>query len=75
MDIVYTKDASSGRIHKRIRVDNRLVPYGGEEDNLDDAGAYSEIPEAEAFAAPAADKCDRCFPVEAGTPDTEPDLG
>ena len=66
-EAVLTRDTSSGRIHKRLlTVDGRLIPYGGEPDNLDDAGAYSVLtPDEGARAlelAEPGDLCGRCFP-------------
>jgi hypothetical protein len=58
-DVVFTKDLSSGRVHKRIRLAGRLVPYGGEQDNQDDAGEYIVIPEVD--GVPLEDRCRRCF--------------
>lgn len=35
-EIVLTRDLSSGKVHKRLLTeDGRLIPYGGEQDNLD----------------------------------------
>lgn len=59
VETVYTRDRSSGRIHIRTKVNGELQAF--EADNLDDAGAFDEIPEAEALAADA-DQCERCFP-------------
>lgn len=62
MDTVLTRDISSGRIHRRLLVNDRLVPYGGESDNLDDAGKY-EVINAEDLANAEPDQlCLRCFP-------------
>ena len=65
-EAILTRDSSSGRIHRRILVeDGRLIPYGGEQDNLDDAGSY-EIVTAEALEkAEPGELCERCFPVDA----------
>ncbi len=67
---VLTRDTSSGRIHKRLLLlDGRLIPYGGEPDNLDDAGAYSVLTAEEGSQAielaESGDLCERCFPDEA----------
>ncbi len=64
---VLTRDTSSGRIHRRVLlVDGRLIPFGGEPDNLDDAGAYSVLTTEEgALALEKAEPgelCLRCFP-------------
>lgn len=57
---VLTRDTSSGRIHKRLlTADGRLIPYGGEPDNLDQAGGYEVIESTE--AAEPGDLCERCF--------------
>lgn len=61
---VYTRDRSSGRIHKRVRVGNRL--YTDEADNLDDAGEYDVIGDDEVAEADPEALCDRCFPREDG---------
>lgn len=58
---VYTEDVSTGRVHIRIHVDGALLT--DERDNLDDAGEFREIGEAEAMAKPADLRCQRCFPT------------
>ncbi len=60
--IQYTRDISSGRVHKRIRSGATFVPYGGEQDNLDDAGQFEIITPDALDGAEPADLCLRCFP-------------
>ena len=61
-DDVLTRDLSSGRIHRRIRVGDNL--YTAEADYLDAAGEY-EIVGADALdTANPDDLCERCFPKE-----------
>lgn len=59
-DTVLTRDISSGKVHRRILVRDRLIPYGGEPDNLDDAGKYEVITADD--LANAESLCERCFP-------------
>ncbi|HET7182375.1 MAG TPA: hypothetical protein VFI15_09110, partial [Candidatus Limnocylindrales bacterium] len=50
-----------GRAHKKIRTAAGLVPYGGEQDNLDQAGRGSVI-SIEALSRLEPDAlCNRCF--------------
>ena len=58
-EIVYTRDKSSGHVHKRVRMAGGLVTFEG--DNLDEAGAY-EILDTLAEVDPS-DLCQRCFPM------------
>lgn len=60
VETVYTRDRSSGRIHARTRVNGQLM--SDERCNLDDAGAYDVVTEAEAMA-PDADRCAYDFPA------------
>ena len=59
-DLVFTRDKSSGQIHKRIRLGTGLATLEG--DNLDEAGAY-EVLDTLAEVDPS-DLCERCFPPE-----------
>ncbi len=59
--IVLTRDISSGRVHKRIRTAAGLVPYGGEQENLDDAGSYEVVAADALETAEDGDVCRRCF--------------
>ena len=59
LEVVFTRDRSSGRVHKRIVTLNGLIPYGGEQDNLDDAGEYDLIDSTEDVEP--GDLCERCF--------------
>ena len=62
-DDVLTRDISSGRIHRRIRVGKNLASI--EADNLDDAGEYEIVgPEVLETAEPS-QLCERCFPPAA----------
>lgn len=59
-DDVLTRDLSSGRIHRRIRIGDNLASI--EADNLDDAGDYEIVsPDVLANVEPG-DLCERCFP-------------
>lgn len=66
---VFTRDASSGRIHRQFRGKTGKL-YSIEADNLDDAGEAIEITEAEANAAPANARCRNCFPAIPDISDT-----
>jgi hypothetical protein len=59
-DDVLTRDLSSGRIHRRIRVGDNL--YTAEADNLDDAGKYEVITSEDLANAEPGQLCLRCFP-------------
>lgn len=61
---VLTRDISSGRIHRRIRVGEYLSSI--EADNLDDAGEYEVISYEQFETAEPSQLCDRCFPPAAG---------
>lgn len=67
-DTVLTKDVSSGRMHRRIVVGDRLVPFGGEQDNLDDAGQYVIATSEDLANAEPGQLCERCFP-DVGDPE------
>ena len=60
-DDVLTRDISSGRIHRRIRVGDLLASI--EQDNLDDAGAYEVIDYEQLTTAEPSQLCENCFPV------------
>ena len=63
VEIVYVRDLSSGRIHKRTRIGGSSSLTSYEADNADDAGDYEVLDtlsadsDAEAF-------CKRCFPED-----------
>lgn len=57
---IYTEDVSSGMGHVRLRVNEAFLT--DERDNLDDAGEYREITEAEFLAKPIHLLCQRCAP-------------
>jgi len=59
-EIVYTRDRSSGHVHKRVRLGDHLATIEG--DNLDDAGQY-DVLETLADVDPS-DLCRNCFPSE-----------
>jgi hypothetical protein len=59
-DVVFTRDKSSGHVHKRVRVGASLATLEG--DNLDEAGAY-EVLDSLAEVDPS-DLCQRCFPPD-----------
>jgi hypothetical protein len=59
-DDVLTRDLSSGRIHRRIRVGDNLATI--EADNLDDAGEYEIITADQLSDAEPGELCERCFP-------------
>jgi hypothetical protein len=60
-DDVLTRDISSGRIHRRIRVGDNLASI--EADNLDDAGEYEVITYEDFETAEPSQLCERCFPL------------
>lgn len=60
-DDVLTRDLSSGRIHRRIRIGDNLASI--EADNLDDAGEYEVITADQLTNAEPDDLCERCFPT------------
>ncbi len=62
-DDVLTRDVSSGRIHRRIRVGKNLASI--EADNLDDAGEYEIITYEQFETAEPSQLCERCFPKDA----------
>jgi hypothetical protein len=59
-ETIYTRDLSSGRVHKRILIEGKAASL--EADNLDDAGAYEVITTLDGVEP--ADLCQRCFPPE-----------
>lgn len=61
-DVVYVRDVSSGRVHKRIRVEGTHQLASFEGDNADTAGAYSVLTFAELERTERDDLCGRCFP-------------
>jgi hypothetical protein len=61
---VFTRDSSSGQIHRRINVDGELYTIEG--CNLDDAGAYEIVgPDALENAEPG-QLCENDFPDVGG---------
>lgn len=63
-DTVIVRDVSSGRVHKRFRVEGTRQLASFEGDNADTAGAYSVLTLAELENVEHADLCRRCFPDE-----------
>jgi len=61
--VVYTRDKSSGHVHKRVRLGDGLATLEG--DNLDESGGY-EILDTLADTDPS-DLCRNCFPRYAET--------
>jgi hypothetical protein len=59
-EVVFTRDTSSGRIHRRVRDGDRLLV--DERDNLDQAGAYEIVEEAALADVDAEAFCRHCFP-------------
>ncbi len=60
-EVVYTRDTSSGRIHRRFTTpDGELASL--EADNLDQAGSFEVVDAAALSEAEPADLCERCFP-------------
>ena len=63
-EIVLTRDRSSGRVHKRVRVGALgigLASFEADNLELDEAGLYDEIPSLDGVNPD--DLCHRCFPV------------
>jgi hypothetical protein len=59
-EVVLTRDKSSGRIHKRVRVGSGLATLEG--DNLDEAGLYDVL--VTLADVDPDDLCRNCFPPE-----------
>ena len=59
-EVVFTRDKSTGHVHKRIRLGDGLATLEG--DNLDEAGLY-DVLETLADTDPH-DLCRNCFPPE-----------
>lgn len=59
---ILTRDSSSGRLHKRIQIEDsdELLTYEG--CNLDEAGAFEVVDEGAITAADPEALCVRCFP-------------
>lgn len=64
VDIVHVRDTSSGRVHKRFRVEGSHQLASFEGDNADTAGAYSVLTDAELAEVERDSLCRRCFPPE-----------
>jgi len=59
---VNTLDLSSGRVHKRYPTEAGYATH--EADNLDQAGAYRILTDAEFADLPVIDRCQRCYPED-----------
>lgn len=59
-ETVLTRDLSSGRIHRRLRIGNHLAVI--EADNLDDAGEFEVITADILAEAEPGELGERCFP-------------
>jgi hypothetical protein len=70
---VFTRDRSSGRIHRRFKMPDGSLA-SAEADNLDDAGASDEITAATVDAADPKDLCGRCFPSDGLAESDSPDV-
>lgn len=57
---IYTRDESSGMVHARVYLADALL--SDEACNLDDAGDWREITEAEMRATHRDRRCKRCIP-------------
>lgn len=68
---VLTEDLSSGRVHKRYPTESGYAVH--EADNLDDAGDFRVVNEANAFRIAADRWCKRCFPDGPELHDVEQD--
>jgi hypothetical protein len=66
-DDVLTRDLSSGRIHRRIRIGDNLASI--EADNLDDAGEFEVITADQLADVEPGGLCERCFPPVPADPD------
>ena len=65
MELVVTRDRSTGRIHRRARdvVTGHLLDFGRCNLERQTAGRYDIILPSEAFVAPLADRCRHCWPM------------
>lgn len=61
-EIVFTRDLSSGRVHKRVRLGAGLASLEADNLELDEAGAYEVLPSTEGIEDD--DLCRRCFGAE-----------
>lgn len=64
-DVVFTRDLSSGTVHKRVRDGDRLLV--DERCNLDSAGKYEVVTSLDTNE----DLCGYCFPVVDVSPEDE----
>lgn len=60
--IVYVRDRSSGKVHKRFRMAGSTELSSFEADNADESGAFDELPYSELTSLPAGSLCRRCWP-------------
>lgn len=62
---VYTRDLSSGKVHRRVVVEGGYASL--EADNLDEAGEFEVIESLDTVES--VDMCERCFPISAVDPE------
>jgi hypothetical protein len=60
--IVYVRDISNHRVHKRFREEGVRGLYSHEADNADSSGAYEVLTDAEMSEVAKDDLCRRCWP-------------
>lgn len=58
-EVIFTRDKSTGRIHKRVRLGDGIATLEG--DNLDEAGLYEVVESLEGIDP--TDLCRNCFPI------------
>lgn len=68
--VVYTRDYSTGRVHKRSIVNGALQSF--EADNSDTAGEYEVITPDALTGAESGSLCRRCFPPTTTTDGSTP---
>jgi hypothetical protein len=59
-EVIFTRDKSSGHVHKRVRLGNGLASLEADNLELDEAGLY-DVLDTLADVDPS-DLCQRCFP-------------
>lgn len=69
-EVIVTRDRSSGRIHRRVRLPGEIRWRTFEGDNLDAAGDYDVIGAQELVDADPSALCGHCFPPDGNA--TEP---
>ncbi len=63
VEAVMVRDLSSGRIHKRFRIQGQTELAAFEQDNSDEAGAAAIVTDADIADAPQEAFCRRCFAI------------